>query len=353
MRLHVIFVEPAPYTLDLIDNVYRGDEHTFLYKKKEAIHQEAFKQGDFIVQENTTLAALTYFLKLAKNIDVVIINGYTHWVFFYLFFLSLIYGFIIGIESDTPFSRSHGLRKYLKSSVLRMIFSRPNVFGLAGGGQGHRRLFTHYGMDNKRVLTMPMCVDNEKFYRKAKKSIGSTVRFLFVGRFIEEKNLSFLLSTWLESRLLRNHELILVGEGPLDNELRSIANNHYSVIFKGKLTGESLVNIYHSCDVLILPSKQEKWGLVLNEALCSRLPVVCSDAVGGAEVLLQSGKNGWIFDSGNRSSLDKALTECVMNPDEVIIRGNNGYNFMRENWNYGSYKKALNELECYVADHKG
>lgn len=66
-------------------------------------------------------------------------------------------------------------------------------------------------------------------------------------------------------------------------------------------------------DVLVLPSSFEPWGLVLNEAMCFRLPVIVSDRVGAAADLVRDGVNGFIYPVGNIQSLADRLQRVLAN----------------------------------------
>jgi glycosyltransferase involved in cell wall biosynthesis len=71
--------------------------------------------------------------------------------------------------------------------------------------------------------------------------------------------------------------------------------------------------VYRLGDIFVLPSQgpEETWGLALNEAMASGRAVIASSKAGGACDLIQSGENGWIFESGNRNALEDILRRAV------------------------------------------
>jgi glycosyltransferase involved in cell wall biosynthesis len=71
---------------------------------------------------------------------------------------------------------------------------------------------------------------------------------------------------------------------------------------------------YAAADVLILPSEQETWGLVANEALACGRPVVLSDAVGSAPDLAADGTAGRVFPVGNVEALAAAIADLFDRP---------------------------------------
>ena len=80
---------------------------------------------------------------------------------------------------------------------------------------------------------------------------------------------------------------------------------------------------YVCMDVFVLPSRSETWGLVLNEAMLFQLPVIASSMVGATEDLIDTGKNGFVFDVGDvrggrtrggLSSIPRRCSGCVRVP---------------------------------------
>jgi len=76
----------------------------------------------------------------------------------------------------------------------------------------------------------------------------------------------------------------------------------------------TLTALYKACDVLVLPSWFEPWGVVINEAVAAGLAVVASEAVGSAAELVRDGVNGRIFPVGDVASLSQCLSD-VTRPD--------------------------------------
>ena len=91
-------------------------------------------------------------------------------------------------------------------------------------------------------------------------------------------------------------QLVLVGYGPLEADLRHwvSARNIHGVTFAGHVALEKLPRYYAAADVFVLPSHEEVWGLVLNEAAASGLPLVTTQATGAAPDLVVPGVNGEI-----------------------------------------------------------
>jgi glycosyltransferase involved in cell wall biosynthesis len=106
--------------------------------------------------------------------------------------------------------------------------------------------------------------------------------FLYVGQLIRRKNVDGLLHAFATVRA-PDDRLTVVGTGPLDDELRKLAAElgvTAEVHFAGHLDGEALVAAYAAAHTLVMPSHEEVWGLVANEALSAGLHAVVSDRCG-------------------------------------------------------------------------
>lgn len=123
-------------------------------------------------------------------------------------------------------------------------------------------------------------------------------RFIYVGRYSSEKNVDLLLEAFADRPSL---QLTCIGQGPKEQQLKAKATAN--VTFLPALRHDALAPVLLKHDVLILPSLQEAWGLVIEEAQHCRLPVVVSSAVGCAyERVIQPGA-GLMFESNNKQSL--------------------------------------------------
>jgi glycosyltransferase involved in cell wall biosynthesis len=135
--------------------------------------------------------------------------------------------------------------------------------------------------------------------------------FTIVARFVEKKNLPLALEAYRLYRTAtgeRARSLVICGSGPLDEELRRLAGGIEGVRFTGFLQAEGVAQVLGSTLALILPSTEEQWGLVINEALAVGVPVLVSDAVGARDTLVRSGVNGHLFEPDNAEGLAWFMT---------------------------------------------
>jgi glycosyltransferase involved in cell wall biosynthesis len=125
----------------------------------------------------------------------------------------------------------------------------------------------------------------------------------YIGRIAREKNLELLLRAWEELAPTRaGAQLVLVGRGPLEDEIRR--REPPGVHTTGLLRGRELSEAYASADVFTFPSPTETFGNSLLEAMGSGLPSLVA-AAGGVLEFAEHGRNAWLV-APNRT---EAITE--------------------------------------------
>jgi glycosyltransferase involved in cell wall biosynthesis len=129
-------------------------------------------------------------------------------------------------------------------------------------------------------------------------------RLLFVGQLIPRKGVDVLLDAFAS---VPRGTLVVAGDGPLRPLVEAAARRDERITYEGHADWRRLQELYRACDVLVLPSRYEVWGLVVNEALSHGLPVIATDEVGAADDLLEPGVTGAICEAGSAESLTRAM----------------------------------------------
>ena len=216
--------------------------------------------------------------------------------------------------------RRSAWKEAVKATAIRLLFNWA-----VAGGKDHIAYLRDLHVPQERIVRFYDVVDNDRFrdgvaeLRRGTELRGGTATehglpsryFLYVGRLAHEKNVRGLLAAWLAYRFNKGTwALVLAGDGPEAPMLREILRDspfRDDVYFTGLRSSEQLLPLYAFASCFVLPSRREPWGLVVNEAMASGLPVLVSDRCGCAQDLVQHGRNGWIFDAAKESLLTRHL----------------------------------------------
>jgi glycosyltransferase involved in cell wall biosynthesis len=148
--------------------------------------------------------------------------------------------------------------------------------------------------------------------------------FFFCGQMIERKGVDLLLLAF--DRLIAkgmDARLLLVGR---EAELRTFMNlvspvTRSRVQYEGFQAPECLPAYFARSDVFVLPSRHDGWGVVVNQALATGIPVITSDAVGAGLDYVKDGVNGIKVKAGDMDALYAAMLSLVQNHELARIWG--------------------------------
>jgi glycosyltransferase involved in cell wall biosynthesis len=140
--------------------------------------------------------------------------------------------------------------------------------------------------------------------------------FLFVGQYIDRKGVPELLDAF--ERAGTDYNLLMCGQGPLKEMVDEYAHRLGNISDIGFVQPEQLPRVMAQACALVLPSREDNWGLVILEAAASGLPIICSDACGAAYDLLVEGKNGYTIPACNTEALVVALQKVASLSDQTL-----------------------------------
>jgi len=236
---------------------------------------------------------------------VVVVSGYDQPAYWNALFRFQRYGckrLLWSGTTETSARSSTGIRRLLKAQIVRQ------ADGFIAYGTLAKEYLVRLGAHPDRVTISTNTVDMDYFrtssnsYRERSDFWAQRSRFprfllLFVGQLIRRKGIANLLKALRE---LDDPDvgLILVGNGPLEAQLKRMCNDLLGkqIFFEGHHQLDTLPQFYALADALVLPSLTELWGLVLNEALAAGLYSLTSERAGAAHDLIRKGWNGDVFD---------------------------------------------------------
>jgi glycosyltransferase involved in cell wall biosynthesis len=194
------------------------------------------------------------------------------------------------------------------------------------------------GVAPEAVTIVPQCVPNEHFggprpaaeIGRLRRSwgVGEGRVVLYVGRLVAEKGTDLLVDAFVRAIAERpegerTDHLVIVGSGPLEDRLRSVAGRAGGerVHVVGRMPNAALPAAYQVADLVVVPSREtavwcEPWGLVVNEAMAAGTCVLASDTVGAVRgALVRDGVSGAVFRSGDADDLAHRLG-ALLDDDE-------------------------------------
>lgn len=207
------------------------------------------------------------------------------------------------------------------------------------GGTLHTSYLRMLGVPDEAIVIGYDVVDNEHFLKgadavredpelaRAGKGLPQKF-FLAVSRFVPEKNLGGLLQSYAKYRSLAGTDpwdLVILGDGMLRPDLerrcRMLGISGH-VLMPGFKQYDELPVYYGLAGALVHASVIEPWGLVVNEAMASGMPVLVSNRCGCAADLVMDGVNGFTFDPANHDGLAALMVKisCAVGDTAKMAR---------------------------------
>jgi glycosyltransferase involved in cell wall biosynthesis len=214
-------------------------------------------------------------------------------------------------------------KEWLKARLVRRFDSALVA------GDPHRDYVNELGVNRERIFLGYDVVDNDYFRRETADIRREADRwrsewelpahyFLVVSRFLERKNLSRLLDAYAayQERSTDPWDLVIAGGGPREDILHEKAASLglAGVHWPGFVQLQELPRYYGLASCLVMPSTVDQWGLVVNEAMASGLPVLVSRTAGCRYNLVQEGANGYLFDPFSTPDMARALERMAALP---------------------------------------
>lgn len=230
-----------------------------------------------------------------------------------------------------------GIKQVLRKVFLTWVYKHVDIALYVG--QHNKAYYLRHGLREDQLRFAPHAVDNARFSAddvnrneralERRRALGirdSDLVVLFAGKLEPRKNPIFILD--LARRCpLPGLVYLIVGNGPLEAQMKTSAGDLSSVVFLDFQNQEAMPEIYRMGNLFLLPSVSETWGLALNESMVCKRPVIASVKVGAVPDLVLEGKTGWSFEPGPGAvdQVASVLRQLHAEPQRCVEAGEAAY----------------------------
>lgn len=332
-RLLILSIFPAPYRVAVFRELAKHYDVDLFF---EVVHNQD-RNADWFVESdefkvlNTPENKRAYgrCLKNIKTYDMVLAYDYFSKRANLLMLRCMKAGVPYAINCDGAFIND----QLLKKAVKRLFVSHAALCFASGSFAG--KYFLHYGAKKERIfyhhftslseadyLETPLSGE-EKTALRDHLGIEDRPTVLTVGQFIPRKGFDILLRAWEQVETDAN--LVIVGGGGEKQAYLDYIRDHRlkNVMILDFMEKERLDQMYRQADLFVLPTREDVWGLVVNEAMANGLPVIATDRCIAGMELIRPGKNGYVIPAENPRRLAMAINRLLSNPKKMETMGQN------------------------------
>ncbi len=357
-KILVLSSFPAPYRVD----VFKGLAETFELDVFFETNKDQNRSKDFFVSNdefqynivNEKDGSIKFYncIKNLKSYDLVLAYD---WYLEYALRVEvkcMIHRIPYIINCDGAFIVSAKTVKDKCKEVIKHFFVRHAVACLSSG-KSATNYFKYYGALEKNIhehpftslhkgdiLQSPVLEEEKKLLRK-KLKLEDKFTVISVGQFIERKGFDTLLSAW--KNISMNGQLIIVGGGEERAKYEKMIVDYSisGVKMIDFIPKQELIKYYMASDVFVLPTREDIWGLVVNEAMAVGIPVITTERCNAGIELIENDVNGFIVPVNDIHQMADKIQWLMEHEDIVRFMGIN------------NIKKIKNyTLEKIVESHK-
>lgn len=295
---------------------------------------------------------------LIKNkYDFLWINGHNNFTNIVAVLTAKFIGTKLLMRADTQLNVERSkIKKLIRKPVMKAFYKLFSGFLYIG--TRNKEYYEYIGVPGSKLFLAPFTVDNDFFIQKIKqantdklgllKKYGldnHSLNILYASKLMKRKNpIDLLKSFEIIKKKFENVNLIFVGTGEEEENLKNYVgkNRIADVYFLGFLNQSELPEVFALSDVFVLPSINEPWGLVINEAMCAGLPIIVSDVVGAVPDLLREGINGYSFEAGNIEQLAEKLY-LILSDDNLRISMGEKSREIISKWSYNECIQGIKQ----------
>lgn len=326
---------PSPYRVIFFTKLGELCELTVLYERRTAsdrdkrwkansgkTYREIYLKGLEVGTDNSFCPSVIRHLK--SEYDIVVIGMYsTYTAMMAMMWMKLNHKEYV-ISTDGGFVRNESK---IKSKFKTFWMSSANYW--LGSGKSAREYMCYYGAKNERIFDYPFTsvdktdiipkVLESKEKKELRKKLGILADkvVISVGQFIHRKGFDILLES-CKSALDENTEILIIGGTKENLENVTAMTIPQNVKVYPFMSKQELFQYYLAADFFVLPTREDVWGLVVNEAMACGLPVLTTNRCGAGLEMIKPGKNGWIIPVEDEKALENRMTfMCELSRSEL------------------------------------
>lgn len=247
----------------------------------------------------------------------------------------------------------HGVDVWSKLSVLRRQALRHANFIISVSEYTKRQAIEINGAVERRFHLLPNTLQWDLEDKQAASNdlcLPTGTRLLTVSRLDSSERYKGV-DTVIEAlpsvaAQVPDVQYMIVGSGGDITRLKALAERvgvADRVHFLGSVNDTVLRSYYQACDVFVMPSAKEGFGIVFLEAMQYSNPVVAADSGGSPEVV-QDGVTGLLVQYGDIPQLAQALADLCLNPERRAMLGRAGYQRLQEHFTFPQFKRTLTDI---------
>ncbi len=254
----------------------------------------------------------------------LMVHGWANINFIIAIIVAKIIGTKILIRSENYIKKEKYFKSIIKYLYYKFILYFPNFYLYIG--KANKNFYKKYGWE-KKFIKFSYTVDNKFLKVQSKKQDleraevdRNKIYFYFVGKLIKRKNPILILKAInLIKKEFSVAHFNFIGDGEEKTNLEKYIKKRglTNISFLGFKSTSEIPKIINNFDVMICPSLQENWGLVVNESLALGKKVIVSSSVNSYEDLINN-SNGMVFSNNDEYQLARSMLHFIKNKKQMI-----------------------------------
>ena len=224
------------------------------------------------------------------------------------------------VEADGGFevSKKSGFKYKLKKKMFN------HAIGCFSSAKESDKYYTSCEVSQSKLIRYHFSSIFRNDIIRSKEKNNNKIKLLFVGQFIHRKGVDILLKSVAKIKDLDFH-LNIVGGLPTEEYLSIVKENNIEdkITFCGFKPFDEIKQMMNDADIFVLPTREDIWGLVINEAMAFGDAIVTTNrCIAGLE-LIENGKNGFIVDVDDVDALAEAMKTIITNKSMLQLMQQN------------------------------